>query len=137
MRWLRRMGLLAAVMTAVAFGGAAHASAAVPPQNVHWLYTAGGGGAVFFDADLAGYPSSEKVTLCDNRSNSRGVFAVLDGTHPDTGGPFRVTINDPSNDGACKSTYGNFFADGYYVDVLVCEYAGDAYYNCAQARGVA
>ncbi|GAB3965435.1 hypothetical protein V1634_00020 [Plantactinospora veratri] len=131
------MSLLAAVTAAVVFGGAAHASAAVPPQNVHWLYTAGGGGAVFFDADLAGYPSSEKVTVCDNKSNGRGVFAVLDGTHPDTGGPFRVMIDDPSNDGACRSTHGNLFADGYYVYVLVCEHASGAYYNCAEARGVA
>ncbi|BFO16034.1 hypothetical protein SHKM778_24220 [Streptomyces sp. KM77-8] len=137
MRWLRRMSLLASVTAAVVFGGAAHASAAVPPQNVHWLYTAGGGGAAFFDADLAGYPSSEKVTVCDNKSNGRGVFAVFRGTHPDTGGAMDVYIDDPSNDGHCRSTYGNFFADGYYVYVLVCEHADGASYNCAQARGVA
>lgn len=55
------------------------------PKNVGWLYTQSATGAVFFDADLAGYSSYEKITVCDNKSDGRGIRASLVGTHPNGG----------------------------------------------------
>ncbi|WP_237405199.1 hypothetical protein [Actinacidiphila reveromycinica] len=124
------------MIAALAFGASEQASAAVPPANVGWLYTTSGSGAVFFDADLSGYPSMEKITVCDNRSDGRGIVATLTGTDPE-GGSVGVIIRDPSNNGTCTADYRNYFADGYYVYVGVCEYWGDNEANCAYGTGVA
>ncbi|MGW4498960.1 hypothetical protein ACWENR_10130 [Micromonospora sp. NPDC004336] len=139
MRWLRRVSLLAATTGILVFGVAAQANAAVDPQNVGWLYTVGKGGAAFFDADLSGYPSQEKLTVCDNSSNGRGVRATFSGTTIINGTEYVQTwdVIDPSNNGVCGTSTGNIFSDGHYVYVEVCEYAGDWVGNCARARGVA
>ncbi|WEH14010.1 hypothetical protein [Streptomyces sp. VNUA24] len=136
MKWVRRVSLVVCTVSALVFGVGTQANAAVPPQNVGWLYTEGGSGAVFFDADLAGYPSMEKITVCDNDSNDRGVVATLTGTDP-RGGTMAVILRDPSNNGSCTADFGNFFADGFYVYVTVCEYWGSREDNCRSARGVA
>jgi hypothetical protein len=137
MQWARRFSLVGAVVTAFIFGASTQASAAEPPQNVGWLYTVSKSGAGFFDADLEGQPSDEKITVCDNRTDSRGIVINLKGTAPN--GQDRVrTLSDPSNDGKCESMSGNFFADGYYVYVQVCEYSGGSQGDCSgAARGVA
>lgn len=76
--------------------------------------------------------------MCDNASDTRGVTATLSGTRPG-GGDQRLRFSDPSNDGDCASFSDNYFADGYYVYVKVCEYRGDNNdYNCSEiVRGVA
>lgn len=139
MSWLRRVSLLAAMTAAVIFGAASQASAAAEPHNVGWLYTVGRGGAAFFDADLAGHPSEEKLTVCDNASNGRGVRAYYSGTTIINGTEYVHTweVIDPSNNGICGTSTGNIFADGFTVYVEVCEYAGDWEGNCARSSGVA
>lgn len=119
-------------MTAVVAGVGAPAQAAAPPRNVGWLYVEGGGGAAFFDADLEGHPGWEKITVCDNASNRRGVGVHVYGDLGQDEG-----IVDPSNDGRCVSIEGNMFPDGYGVDVHVYEYAGDSTYGWTDGRGVA
>ncbi|WP_129840190.1 hypothetical protein [Streptomyces sp. RFCAC02] len=136
MRWLRRFGFMAAAVAAVVFGMGGQANAAVPPKNSGWVYTLSGSGATFFDADLAGYPSYEKYTVCDNTSDGRGIIATFVGTSP-SGYAIDRELRDPSNNGDCAAASGNFFADGYYVYITVCEYYGDNYVNCRQGTGVA
>jgi hypothetical protein len=127
------------MVTAVVLGVGAQAHAQAAPHNVGWLYTASGSGAVFFDADVAGYPSQEKITVCDNRSDNRGIKAVVAGM--DTSGI--EIVKDPSNDGGCASLQGNLFPDGYRVEVEVCEYwnssqpGGPDYDNYNYGYGVA
>ncbi|MEJ3744026.1 hypothetical protein WEI85_12110 [Actinomycetes bacterium KLBMP 9797] len=135
MRWLRRSGVVAAGVAAMLFGvnTAAHAA---PPANVGWLYTQGRSGAVFFDADLAGYPSFEKITVCDNKSDGRGILAELTQSLPDLDYLY-LSLRDPSNNGDCVAQWDNYFADGYPVYVRVCEYWGTNEDNCARAEGVA
>ncbi|GGM46972.1 hypothetical protein GCM10011608_34660 [Micromonospora sonchi] len=125
---------MAAIATII-LGMATQAQAAVPPANVGWLYTTSGSGAVFFDADLSGYPSYEKITVCDNRSDGRGIVAVLAGDYGGQG----VVVKDPSNNGNCVSVQGNYFSDGYGVHVQVCEYwsSPTQYANCNHGWGVA
>jgi hypothetical protein len=135
MKWVRRLSVLAGVTAAAVFGAGAQAQAA-PPKNVGWLYTQSASGAVFFDADLAGYSSYEKITVCDNKSDGRGIRASLAGTHPNGGYHF-VTLSDPSNDGNCVSAQANYFADGYEVSVMVFEYWGSNTAARAEAYGVA
>jgi len=134
-RWARRLSVLAAVVVAGFLGAGAQAQAAVP-KNVGWLYTQGSSGAVFFDADLAGYPSEEKITVCDNKTDGRGIAAQALGTNPD-GILTLVSIKDPSNDGNCVSGHANYFADGYAVSVHVYEYWGDNTAADAYGDGVA
>lgn len=134
-RWVRRLSLLAAVVAAVIFGAGTQAHAA-PPQNVGWLYTQGRSGAGFFDADLAGYPSVEKITTCDNKTDGRGVITRVEG-YDRYEQWLSVTVRDPSNDGNCAAQWDNYFADGYTVYVQVCEYWGTREDNCARANGVA
>lgn len=136
MRWLQRSGVLTAVVAIIVFGVTAHAQAAAAPHNVGWLYTTSGTGAVFFDADLAGYPSYEKITVCDNRSDGRGITAtVIGGPNEEQG----EVLRDPSNNGNCVSVQGNLFSDGYAVHVQVCEYWGypTNYASCNHGWGVA
>jgi hypothetical protein len=116
-----RSGLLASVIVGIVGLFGAPAQAAVPPKNVGWLYTTNGAGAVFFDADLAGYPSWEKITVCDNVANSYGVTVRI---ISDAGTPEGRNFNDPSSDGKCSSYSDNFFADGYGVTVTIKEYSG-------------
>lgn len=134
MRWLRRSGVLTAAIAVITLVMTAPAQAAEPPANVGWVYTTSGSGAVFFDADLAGYPSYEKITVCDNRSDGRGIEAVI------VGGPNWAQgeiVSDPSNNGKCVAAQGNFFSDGYEVHVQICEYWGNEYANCNHGWGVA
>jgi hypothetical protein len=119
--------------TLAVFGGVSGAQAA-DSQNVGWLYTVGAGGAVFFDADLAGYTGYEKITVCDNNSNGKGVKALV----REYGGSESKTVSDPSNDGHCAAVQGNFIPDGEKVEVRVWEYnADDPYQNEAWAYGYA
>ncbi|MFG3703395.1 hypothetical protein ACGF7U_01455 [Micromonospora sp. NPDC047670] len=113
------------VMTALAVLGGASAAQA-EPHNVGWLYAVGGGGAVFFDADLAGYPGYEKITVCDNESNGKGVQGAV---YPNFDGYGAYFVKDPSNDGRCASIQGDFFPEDKGVEVWVWEYAGDNQYN--------
>ncbi|WP_461006384.1 hypothetical protein [Streptomyces capparidis] len=134
---MRRLSLLAGVTAAVIFGAAPPAAAA-PPENVGWLYTETRTGAVFFDADLEGYPSYEKITVCDNWTDGRGIEAYLQGSPPSNpDGLVDYTFQDPSNDGKCRSWATNYFADGTRVYVEVCEYWGENRENCRWAAGVA
>jgi hypothetical protein len=122
-QWAKRSGVLVAAVAAAVLGAGAQAQAAEGPHNVGWLYTVGKSGAVFFDADLAGYPSEEKITVCDNKTDDRGIGAILTGTAAD--GPYGadvVYIYDPSNNGKCEDIHANIFADGYAVTVHVFEY---------------
>jgi hypothetical protein len=137
-RWARRSGVLVAAMTAGVLGAGAQAQAELPPKNVGWLYTVGSSGAVFFDADLAGYPSEEKITVCDNKKDGRGIAAIVRGV-PAGGaaGADWVYTFDPSSDGKCVAGHGNFFADGYAVTVNVYEYWGDNTAAEAWGTGVA
>ncbi|GAA2460618.1 hypothetical protein GCM10010405_51240 [Streptomyces macrosporus] len=89
----------------------AQANAAEPPRNVGRLYTVGSSGAVFFDADLADHSSMEKITVCDNKSDGRGIVATVTGTDP-RGGGMAVILRNPSNNGSCTADYDNLFADG-------------------------
>jgi hypothetical protein len=135
MRWLRRFGLVAAAVATLLFGLAAQAEAA-GPHNVGWLYTQGRSGAVFFDADLAGYPSYEKITVCDNKTDERGIIAEVTG-YDTAWDPIYVSVRDPSNNGHCEAQWDNYFADGFPVYVTVCEYWATHQENCANAQGVA
>lgn len=136
MRWLGRSCVLAVVMVAALFGVTAQAQAAVPPQNVGWLYTLSGSGAVYFDADLAGHPGWEKITVCDNSPDGRGIYASVE-AYEDGVGWVSESILDQSYDRHCESMQGNYFNDGFYVWVQICEYWGHNFDNCAEGKGVA
>jgi hypothetical protein len=123
--------LVFAVAATISVVGAP-AQATVPPKNVGWLYTEGGGGAAFFDADLAGHAGWEKITVCDNVANRMGVGVHVYGDLGQEAG-----VVDPSSDGHCASIEGNLFPDGYGVDVHVFEYKGDLNTNYNDGRGVA
>ena len=113
-------------------------AAAADPENVGWLYTETHSGAVFFDADLAGYPSDEKITVCDNLTDGRGIEAYLEGNDPfEPEAVVGYYFQDPSHGGQCRSWATNYFADGKSVFVKVCEYWGDNRANCHWASGVA
>lgn len=118
MRSMRGATLVAvAVATATVGLGAqaAHAS-----TNSGWVYTADSSGAVYFDADLNGYPGYEKITVCDNKADGRGVRADVIGYDGD--GLTTKTVSDPSDDGHCASIQGNFFLEETRVSVVVYEY---------------
>jgi len=124
MRGLQRWGVFAATMAAVVLGAETQAYAQAPPANLGWVYTVGKSGAGFFDADLAGFPSDEKITVCDNKSDGRGTIAKLWGFSPADLSYTLLTVTDPSNNGSCTAVEGNYFADGYGVSLEVCEYWG-------------
>jgi hypothetical protein len=135
MRWIRRGSVMAAVLATVVFGAGTQAHAA-PPRNVGWLYTLSRSGAVFFDADLAGHPSFEKITVCDNKTDGRGIESkIVQWVGDDR--YIEVISQDPSNNGDCEAFQGNYFADGYDVYVEVCEYWGSRRESCASAFGTA
>lgn len=106
-----------AVMSTMGLATQAQAS-----QNSGWIYTSNQSGAAFFDADLNGYPGVEKVTVCDNRSDGRGITAEVSGR--DGSGSVWVFVSDPSNDGRCESIEGNFFLEDTPVGIVVYEYWG-------------
>jgi hypothetical protein len=131
MRWLCRSGLVASAL-AVGISVAAAPAQAAPPKNSGWVTLPGDVGAAFFDADLAGSPSSEKITVCDNKANSRAVIVTVYGDN--YGAEYVI---DPSSNGQCTSIQGNMFPDGYGVDVYVSEYKDGTYYGQAVGYGVA
>jgi hypothetical protein len=137
MDWSGRLSTVAALAATIVFGAAAQTQATVPPHNVGWLYTTTHSGAVFFDADFAGHPSEEKVTVCDNKSDGRGIRASVGGLDPHDHFPISWAIVDPSNDGHCVSFHCNCYADGYAVEVDVMEDWGDETDHLATGKGVA
>jgi len=109
------------------------AEATVPPQNSGWIKLPDDAGAAYFDADLAGHSGWEKITVCDNKPNGRGVQVT--GYSDNYGTAF---VQDPSDDGHCSVIQGNLFPDGYGVDLYVEEYSGDIIWdNWAYGRGIA
>jgi hypothetical protein len=111
-------------------------SASPPAQassNVGWLYTSGAGGAIFFDADLNGYPGVEKITVCDNETDGHGVMgSVAEYFDGDS-----ITIGDSSHDGHCESIALDYFTEETSVIVSVWEYAGSWTSVKVTAQGVA
>lgn len=130
MRWILSMSLFAGAVAAVLASAAAPAEAS---DNVGWLYTVNGGGAIFFDADLNGQPGVEKITVCDNKSDGRGVMGEVEVW----GGGDSAVVGDPSNDGKCNSITGDFFKEETLVVVRVWEYAGSWTSVVVSATGVA
>jgi hypothetical protein len=126
--------LLTAVLVAVVLGISGQAQAS---QNSGWIYTVGGSGAVYFDADLNGYPYYEKITVCDNKSDGRGIYAVVSGYQYDSASSWHdVSLRDPSNDGNCAALWDDYFWEEYTVYITVCEYAGTELYNCARSTAI-
>jgi hypothetical protein len=118
---LLRRGALSLALTIAAvftFGQPARAS-----ENSGWIYTSNESGAVYFDADLAGWPGYEKITVCDNKSDGRGIVAYVTYYYA-ANGTTTVEVRDPSNDGDCASTAGNFFIDEKFIYIIVFEYGG-------------
>ncbi|MEH0549181.1 hypothetical protein QA802_40895 [Streptomyces sp. B21-105] len=91
-------------------------------QNSGWIYTSNQSGAVYFDADLNGDPGVEKITVCDNTSDGRGITAEVRGE--DGTGPVVWIVSDPSNNGNCEHIQGNFFLEETPVQLVVYEYWG-------------
>jgi hypothetical protein len=121
-RWKRRAGIVLATAAAAVLVFSQQAQAST---NVGWLWTGDAGGAVFFDADLNGEPGIEKVTVCDEWADGRGVVAYL--IHGST----LVELKDPSYDLKCVSLAKNMFVEETKVTVEVCEYAdGNYFINC-------
>jgi len=133
MDWMRGMRKLAVVGCATALTVAGFAQPSSASDNVGWLYTINGGGAIFFDADLNGYPYVEKITVCDNKSDGRGVTGEV----VSFDGSFTLSLSDPSNDGHCEATSGDFFTEEEPVSVKVYEYAGSWTSTVVAAWGVA
>ncbi|MER5951011.1 hypothetical protein ABT127_33750 [Streptomyces sp. NPDC001904] len=119
-------------MTLSTLGLATQAQAS---QNSGWIYTSNQSGNVFFDADLNGYPGIEKMTVCDNTSDGRGIRAEISGKSPD--GTTWVFQSDPSNDGHCATLQGNWFYEESPVNIVIYEYWGDNTAHMATAHAVA
>jgi hypothetical protein len=120
MSWTRRSILFSAV-TAVTLLGAA--TPALASTNSGWVYTTNDYGAVYFDADLNGYPGLEKITVCDNESNGWGIEARViapDDEEHDAA----WTVKDPTNDGKCVAIEGNLFVEEMTIEIWVREYSG-------------
>lgn len=118
------------------------ATQAQASSNSGWVYTSNMSGAAYFDADLNGYPGVEKVTVCDNKSDSRGIQVRLVGKSGDGSTTSMVIQRDPSNDGHCESLQGNWFLEETVVGVSVEEYwtAADGheeYAHFAAGQGIA
>jgi hypothetical protein len=111
---------------AVTFGIAAVVLLGVGPQaqaseNSGWVYTTTSSGAAYFDADLNGQPGIEKITVCDNKSDGRGIEVHL----VTEAGVSVLYLRDPSNDGHCTSYSGNLLIEETHVVVDVYEYWGN------------
>lgn len=133
MRLIRSAALVTAALAAATMGFGVQAAQA--SSNTGWVYTTDKGGAVYFDADLNGYPSVEKITVCDNKSDGRGIEAEVTGY--DGGGHHTYILDDPSNDGHCASYSANLFLEETDVEVVVYEYAGPNIYNLASTSALA
>ena len=134
MRWLRRATFVAVATTAAVVGVSAQAQASL---NAGWIFTLNGNGysanGAFFDADLHGYAGIEKLTVCDNESDGRGVRASVSVVGDDN---FVVQVVDPSHDGHCASTAFDMFKEESPLLLTVCEYAGSKEYNCNDALAI-
>ncbi|MFF7449694.1 MULTISPECIES: hypothetical protein [unclassified Streptomyces] len=130
MRVLRKASMVIAIAATATMGFATQAQAST---NSGWVYTSNSSGAAYFDADLNGYPGVEKVTVCDNTSNNRGVQVMLIGKSGDGSETSVVYQSDPSNDGHCTPLQGNWFLEETHVSVTVYEYwtANDGTYDYA------
>ncbi|NUP42985.1 MAG: hypothetical protein HOY76_39695 [Streptomyces sp.] len=133
MRLMRSAALVTAAVAAATLGLGAQAAQA--SSNSGWVYTANNSGAVYFDADLNGYPGLEKITVCDNKSDGRGIEAVVTGYDGD--GQISYVLDDPSNDGHCASASGNFFLEDTSVSIVVYEYWGSSTANYGYGSAVA
>lgn len=130
MRWMRRLSLVAVLLAAVTFGGAAPASA-----NVGWVYTQGKAsyGAAYFDSDSNGYPGYEKLTVCDNHSDSHGIIGIVFDLNNRQDS---YQVKDPSNDGKCANINTAMFPEDARVQVDVCRYHNvNIVSECASAVG--
>ncbi|MGV9645159.1 hypothetical protein [Streptomyces sp. NPDC003514] len=116
MQWLRKLTTTIAVASAVIFGSTSQAEAST---NSGWVYTFGQSGAIYFDADLNGHPGWEKITVCDNKSDGRGIVGEVDSS---VNIQYGVQVADPSNNGTCSSKAGDFFDEEEVVGLWVCEY---------------
>ncbi|MEH1165386.1 hypothetical protein V6V47_08360 [Micromonospora sp. CPCC 205539] len=134
MRWLRKAAIIPAVAALAVLGTGTQASAS---SNLGWWYTFSGTGfstsGAFFDGDLNGYPGVEKITVCDNESDGRGVVAMAESTVSGT----TYWVYDQSNDGKCSSASSNMFPEEEWIYVEVCEYAGSNRYNCNEGAWIA
>ena len=130
MRWIRNASVFGGVLAAVLAGAGTPALAS---QNVGWLYSIDGGGAVFFDADLNGEPGIEKITVCDNKTDGRGVEAEVTSIL----GNDSWLVADPSHDGKCVAYQGNLFKEDTWVAVRIWEYAGSWKSTVVYADGYA
>src|SRR5262249_55625067 len=117
----RRLTLIGAVAAVAVLSFSSQAQAST---NSGWIYTKSGSGAAFFDADLNGSPGYEKVTVCDNKSDGRGIRAVVQApSSGQDGGDYEYyDIRDPSNDGHCSYEGGDMFKEEEFVSMEVCEY---------------
>ncbi|KND30864.1 hypothetical protein [Streptomyces acidiscabies] len=120
MKAVRNASLVAGLALTATMGLATQAQAS---ENSGWVYTTNRSGAAFFDADLNGQPGIEKLTVCDNKSDGRGIRAQVYGNN--NGTSFWAIQSDPSNDGHCESIQGNFYIEETPVTVIVYEYWGD------------
>ncbi|GAQ67749.1 hypothetical protein [Streptomyces scabiei] len=132
MRTLRRASMVAGIVAMSTIGLATQAQAS---SNSGWVYTSNRSGAVYFDADLNGYPGYEKITVCDNTTDNRGTEAVVQGYDGD--GAVAYVVTDPSNNGECASAIGNFFLEETAVKVTVYEYWGSNTAHFGYGSGVA
>src|SRR5882757_8358081 len=106
MRLIRSAAVVVGLTAAVTLGLGTQAQAST---NSGWVYTLGSSGAAYFDADLNGYAGVEKITVCDNESDGRGIRARVTGQDGD--GTYYFYVSDPSNDGTCVSTQYNYFLE--------------------------
>ncbi|MGW2327429.1 hypothetical protein ACWC5C_16875 [Streptomyces sp. NPDC001700] len=132
MRALRKASIVAGIAVIATMGLAPQAQAS---KNSGWIYTSNQSGAAFFDADLNGQPGVEKITVCDNRSDGRGVRVEVSGR--DGSGSVWIFKSDPSNNGRCESIQGNFFLEDTAVGIVVYEYWGDNTAHKATGTAVA
>ena len=111
------MALFGGAVVTVVGGVAAPAAAS---ENLGWLYSVDKGGKIFFDADLNGQAGVEKITLCDIKSDGRGVAATV----TDVEDNLQYYLVDRSYDDECTVYQGNLFKEETRVQVTVWEYAG-------------
>ncbi|TDB76100.1 hypothetical protein [Micromonospora sp. KC723] len=123
MNGVRRIAAVAAV-TAVAVVGAG--TPAFASRNVGWFYTSNGRDAVFFDADLAGHPGYEKITVCDNTTDGMGTRAII---RNQNNLDDEVLISDPSNNGHCESFQWDMWPEETPLNIWVLNYKGTRAYN--------
>ena len=123
MTWGRKLAVTAVATGVAVFGTGTQAFAS---KNVGWFYTLNYRDAVFFDADLNGYPGIEKITVCDNTTDKMGTRAVIRNRNTLED---EVTITDPSNNGQCASGEWNMWTEETPLNIWVFNYAGTRAYN--------